>query len=163
MGKNTPQVCKSALYEWDGFSIQRGMIFGTLNGEKYVSNGLLTVRGTYYVYLPKVTIYGEIIWNKWEVKPNTPLFRVIESGTKRRERAGVELHYSTSAELEEVRWSRDERARHFQKHDPFGVRKVSGGKDPHAAVKYNAMKERNTMTQRVNTRIYIDGEVVTVI
>jgi len=157
--------CKGDVYLYDGFHVQHGMLFGNFHGQKYVTNGRL-IGDAYPVYFRTVDETMEIVWKRRPVRleDDPELFTLIESGVRKREAKGIDLHYLSGVELEEIRWKQDPYHRHFQNRDPFASPKVhSSGRDPHAAAKYQCMRERSMLTQRPNTVKYVYASSVTII
>lgn len=140
--------CKGDVYLYDGFHVQHGMIFGNFHGQKYVTNGRL-IGNAYHVHFKSADAFGDVVWTQRSVRlEDAPdLFTLIESDVRKWEAKGVDLHYLSSAEMEEIRWKRDPYHRHFQAHDPFATPKVHGvGRDPHATAEHQCMRERSALT-----------------
>lgn len=157
--------CKCSHFVFDGFCVQQGMLYGSTYGKKFVTNGNLNSQGYYNIYWQSVNEYVETIWTKSRLSfmENPTLFSAIYEAANKRNAIGLTLNYQTSAELEQVRWTRDEQHRHFQDHDPLATPRLPACPNQTASVKYNSSKERNTLTQHPNTIKYVYGNKVVVI
>lgn len=157
--------CQCSHFMFDGFCVQRGMLYGSTYGQKFVTNGSLTVQNCYNVYWQSINADYEEVWTKSKLSfmENPTLFSAIYKEVNRRNDIGLSLQYQSSAELEQVRWARDEQHRHFQDHDPLATPRLPACPNQTASVKYNSSKERNTLTQRPNTVKYVYTNKVVVI
>lgn len=152
MEREFVSLCRSEAYDFDGFTVQCGMIFGrSRTGNLFVSNGTLH-RDFFNAY---ILIGGEWMQNKVFENDNGGIFKLIQKCVKYRVRKGIDgVSYLTPDQLETVRWASDPQHRHFQSHNPLAQPKSVSIPNPHQAAKFNGIKERGMMEQRLQICIY---------
>ena len=150
-------VCKYDSFNYKGFIVQRGFIFGQLTDETcFVSNGKQKQNNSIPFFNCYVYNYRSDSWHKIRVTiENSQLFNLILKGMKKREEKGIDLVYHNSDELETIRWNNDEQNHHYPKSAPYKqARCTIPNKNDEYALKRKTMRERWMMTQRENRCIY---------
>lgn len=170
MSKNVlASINTQSLFDYEGFTVQRGMIYGTRKNFHFVTNGNLKYKATrepyYTVYIASVDGINKPFWHPVSIAEfdDTALFNAISRQVFKRNQRNISLEYLDSNEIESARWQQDPNKKHFQAHDPFATPKSVSMPNPKGSAIYNSIKERTTLTQRVNTMRYINGSVITII
>lgn len=161
--RSNANICKLPSMNWEGFTLQYGMIFGHTVGENrclFATNGKQkTNNGVMYfnVYIMHTNEYGEKFWYKTRVtyKNNSTLFNLIVKFVVKRDKLGIVLEYHSSDELETIRWKNDDQNRFFPKNVPYKQARCSViSRNDEYALKRKTMRERHSITQRENRCIY---------
>lgn len=161
MGHEFSTICRHKTEDYEDFTVQKGMIFGRSRaGIPFVSNGTLH-KDFFNVY---TLVDGEWRQSKIFENDNGCIFKLIQKGIRYRTRKGIDsVSYLTPDQLEEVRWASDQQHRHFQSHNPLAQPKSVSIPNPHQAAKFNGIKERGMMGQRLQICMYNTIAGVTII
>lgn len=157
---NNLKICLHNHINFNGFTVQPGMIFGVdPKGFTVVSNGVRH-RSGFFIYTNENCLDGDFMRVHITEESHPQLYAKISKALRRRKKMDLDgVLYRTSAQLEFERWRSDPARRFFnQACVPVGkTPKSVATVDPHAVAKYNGMKERTTLTQNVSTTKYNGG------
>lgn len=163
---NNFRICLNNHFVFNGFTVQPGMIFGIgLRGESIITNGKFH-HGGFWIYTNLGSLDGE--FNRIHITEGSEpaIFHKIQKALRQRKRRNIDgVQYRTSAQLEFERWQADSYQKHFKSAcTPIGnTPKIIASKNETGTAKYNAMKERATLTQKANICKYNTAGGYTVI
>lgn len=150
-------------FSFYGFMVQTGMVYGYTVGDNrtlFVSNGKMkTNNGIPYfnAYILRSDSFERPEWAKIRItESNNPvIYKLIRKAVRRRDEKGIHLEYKNSSQLEELRWNQDEYKHHFPRSAPYKQAHCTVlSKGDEYALKRKNWREKNTVTQTVNTVMY---------
>ena len=150
---NDFRVCVNNHYVFGGFTVQPGMIFGYGEREENIITNGKPYKGGFWIYTNLGSLDGEFERIHITKESHPKIFHKIEKALRQRSRKGMDgVQYRTQAQLELERWDADPYQRFFKDAcRPVGkTPKVIATKDEAGAARYNAIKERSTMTQNIS-------------
>ena len=161
--RSNANICKQPSMNFEGFTLQYGMIFGHTAGKNrllFVTNGKQKQNNNipyFNVYIMYVSEFGEKLWYKTRVtfSNNSQLYNLISKFVVKRENLGIVPEYYSSDELETHRWNNDDKACYFPKSAPYKQARCNIlNKGDEYALKRKTMREKHTITQQENRCIY---------